>query len=73
MSFKSPYGANPITLYSSEFTVNPRKYVNDEYSNPNEWGKNCGLISDIFPFIPFIIDVVAISPTASTTNIAASL
>ena len=33
-----PYGANPMTLYSSEFTLNPKKYVKAEYNSPMEFG-----------------------------------
>ena len=44
-----PYGANPITLYSSEFTLNPKKYVKAEYNSPIEFGYTCFWINVISP------------------------
>ena len=43
--FGSPYGARPISLYSPEFTLNPQKYVNAEYSSPSECGKRSSCVS----------------------------
>ena len=36
--FGDPYGARPITLYSPEFTLKPKYWVNVEYNKPNEFG-----------------------------------
>src|SRR5947207_14987438 len=66
-----PYGANPINLYSPEFTLNPVKYVNAEYNNPSECGKRSSCDSRIrFP-APLPKLVVAHSPTPSIVKIAA--
>ena len=68
----SPYGANPITLYSPELTLKPAKYVNAEYKSPSECGKRCSCaISSVLPR-PIPIDDVAHSPTPSIVRTAAS-
>jgi len=69
--FGSPYGASPMTLYSPEFTLNPVKYVNAEYSRPSECGKRSSRISSTSSPRPTPTDEVAHSPTPSIVTIAA--
>ena len=68
----SPYGANPITLYSPSFGLNPKNAVNVEYNIPKE----CGNLTEPIFLISsdaFASEVVSHSPTPSTDNKADSL
>ena len=69
----SPYGANPITLYSPSFGLNPKNAVSEEYNIPNEWGKFIDCIFSILFLLPLAKTVVSHSPTPSTDSMFASL